>query len=159
SALADADSVPQSGVVIVGSRFRWPNAQIPYEIHPDLSNPQRVTGATAHWSANTPLRFVVRDPANRDHDNYISFEELDGCWSEVGMRGGKQVVSIGPSCTLGSAIHEIGHVAGLWHEQSRNDRDQYVRVLWENIQEGREHNFDQHVTDGDDVGQYDYDSI
>jgi len=159
AAVADPHSVPQSGVAIADARFRWPNAVIPYEIHPDLSNPQRVTTAMAHWTENTPLRFVVRDPSNHAHDNYVSFEEIDGCWSEVGMRGGKQVVSLGISCSAGSAIHEIGHVAGLWHEQSRNDRDQFVRILWENVQEGQEHNFDQHISDGDDIGIYDYDSI
>ena len=56
-------------------------------------------------------------------------------------------------------MHEIGHAVGLWHEQSREDRDRFVRVVWANIQAGREHNFNQHITDGDDIGGYDYGSI
>lgn len=38
-------------------------------------------------------------------------------------------------------VHEIGHALGLWHEQSRPDRDRYVRVLTENIKDGAATNF------------------
>ncbi len=69
------------------------------------------------------------------------------------------MISIGLGCGLGQAIHEIGHAVGLWHEQSREDRDQFVRIAWENIIPNMEHNFDQHIADGDDIGPYDYDSV
>jgi hypothetical protein len=68
-------------------------------------------------------------------------------------------VNLAPGCSTGSTIHEIGHVVGIWHEQSREDRDAFVTINWANIQAGFEHNFNQHITDGDDVGAYDYGSI
>ena len=40
------------------------------------------------------------------------------CWSMVGRVGGEQKVSIGRGCErLGTAIHEISHSLGFWHEQ------------------------------------------
>ena len=39
------------------------------------------------------------------------------------------------------AVHELGHVVGFWHEQTRPDRDSYITVLWENIREDSHKNF------------------
>ena len=75
------------------------------------------------------------------------------------MKGGGQDVTLGPGCDWPRAVHETCHAAGLWHEQSREDRDRFVTIHWDNIQAGRGHNFDQHITDGDDIGPYDYDSL
>lgn len=56
------------------------------------------------------------------------------CSSFVGRQGGKQEVSITNRCgDVGSALHEIGHAVGLFHEHTREDRDQFVEIRWENI--------------------------
>jgi hypothetical protein len=89
----------------------------------------------------------------------VHFIPSDGCWSYVGMRGGRQDIGLAAGCGTGSTIHEIGHAWGLWHEQSREDRDTYITINWANIESGREHNFNQHISDGDDYGPYDYGSI
>ena len=55
----------------------------------------------------------------------------------VGRIQGKQQLSLGNGCVYtGTIIHEFLHAIGFYHEQSRPDRDQYVRIIKENIQGG-----------------------
>ena len=88
----------------------------------------------------TCLQFI---PRKRQSD-YIIFRSRkdDGCSSQIGRSGGDQSVKIGPGCEYQNIIlHEICHALGMWHEQSRPDRDDYVKVISKNIRRGYKHNF------------------
>lgn len=54
------------------------------------------------------------------------------------MKGnGAQVISIGKNCDkFGHVVHELGHVIGFWHEHTRPDRDQHVKIIKDNIMHG-----------------------
>ena len=65
------------------------------------------------------------------------------CYSYLGMIGGRQNISIGRGCeTKGIVLHEIFHALGRIHEQSRTDRNKYVRINRGNIKPGMQAEFD-----------------
>lgn len=150
----------ERGVAITGQRYRWPRGIVPYEIDPAMPGKQRITNAINHIHQNTRIRLVPRTTANASqYQNYVRFVSKDGCWSHVGMRGGMQEISLGTGCGFGASVHEILHAIGLWHEQSREDRNNFVTINLQNIPANRRHNFNQHITDGDDINTYDYGSL
>ena len=60
------------------------------------------------------------------------------CSSSVGRKGGMQTVHLGHGCKrLGTIMHEMMHVLGIIHEQSRPDRDQYLKINFANLKKGK----------------------
>lgn len=152
--------ISQAGMGINRTNMLWTDNLVPYEIDAKLVKPERVHDAIAHWEEHTSIRFVERTEANKaQYRNYVRFQPSFGCSSYVGMIGGMQPINLAPACSTGNTIHEIGHALGLWHEQSRIDRDDYVTVLYENIIPSMAFNFDKQETNGEDIGEYDYGSI
>ncbi len=69
-----------------------------------------------------------------DFDFFIPAFELYRCGSFVGRQFGEQRVSISGICLQKHTIlHELGHVIGFHHEHNRPDRDEYIRIIEENV--------------------------
>lgn len=129
---------------IVGQSYRWTSGAVPFEIAGsyDAQSMSLIEKAMNSYHQNTCIKFKPRTSNERD---YISIQNsASGCWSSVGRIGGRQVVNLqSPSCTsmVGTIIHELMHTVGFFHEQSREERDQYVTIMTANIRRGYEDNF------------------
>jgi astacin len=146
------------------SRQKWTGAVIPYQISSQIAKQSLVTDAMKAIEANTCVRFVQRQS---NHPNYLNIiKTTDGCYSNVGMTRGSQDVSLqddstGTCMTPDIIIHELIHAVGLYHEQSRFDRDQYITVNYANIATGLADQFEIVTLDQSDVynTKYDYYSV
>ena len=148
--------------VVVGRTRTWPDGIVPFSIpnrtwgDSTATVRQRISAAMDHVEENTNVRFVRRN----GESEYIQFKSRDrDCSAEVGYKGRKQDVALSTNCGVGAIIHELAHAVGVWHEQSRCDRDDFVEILWDNIRDDKDHNFNKHCSDGVDFGDYDFDSI
>uniref|UniRef100_A0A8R1HPU0 Zinc metalloproteinase n=1 Tax=Caenorhabditis japonica TaxID=281687 RepID=A0A8R1HPU0_CAEJA len=137
----------------------WPNLTISYEFYGGEETwRQLIRSAIRHVEQNVCFRFKEN---GNDRDG-LRYYRGNGCWSNVGRIGGRQLVSIGYGCdSLGIVSHETLHALGLWHEQSRDDRDNYISIATDKITRGTEGNFAKRTSaNSDNLGQpYDLGSV
>ncbi|XP_071520526.1 protein SpAN-like [Panulirus ornatus] len=118
----------------------WPTVH--YQLASSLSQPEKIRGAMDELEEKTCVRFVEVTDGNYDR-HFVKFIEGRGCYSRVGMtRKKSQLTSIGPRCRYrGIILHELSHVLGLYHEQSRADRNTHIKVLVNNMKKRSRRNF------------------
>uniref|UniRef100_A0A915EX42 Zinc metalloproteinase n=1 Tax=Ditylenchus dipsaci TaxID=166011 RepID=A0A915EX42_9BILA len=144
-------------------RNQWdPNIPISYYFESSLNNEARrvIRMAVQFWTENTCLSFT---------ENGVGFPRVrffagGGCYSQVGkaFHSTEQMISIGRGCEqFGIAAHEIGHTLGFFHGQARNDRDDYVNIVYSNLSPQMATQFAKQSSDNNyNYGiKYDYGSI
>jgi len=162
------------GVAIFGNR-RWPNNVIPYDISLITNAAHRsmieeamriltdvtgtpITGSTARKPCVTFRPKVSSDSV------FVKIQYGTGCSASVGYSTGTKTLTLQNSGCFRSGIiqHELIHVLGFYHEQSRPDRDSYITVNYGNIEAGKEHNFNKYAWGSTVLNQntpYDWGSI
>lgn len=146
--------------------YRWPNSLVPYVFADDWDDPAMagdetavmraaILAAMAEVEAVTSIRFVPRTTQG----DYVRFRDSSGCSATVGREGGQQNVNLAFACrNTWVIVHEMLHMLGLKHEQTRHDRNSFVEIQFDNILDGKEHNFE--TSDlAYDYGPYDFDSL
>ena len=140
----DGESAPDFNVLGIGlpgdSTFLWTNGRVAYEIAGGVPDTARVTDAIAHLEANTGIRFTLRTAANAgswpDYIRIVSNGAATFSSSAIGRRGGSQDLRLADAHPWPVLVHEFLHALGVYHEQSRSDRDAFVEIKWDNIQDG-----------------------
>ena len=143
-------------------------ARVPYTIS---AEDQAVPSALANINSaisefNSQLTAVIQFvPATASDVNIAAFDLSPSTFTGVcealeGMQGnGPQTLGGAINCTVGTILHEMGHTIGLWHEQSRTDRNNFVNFLYNNVDKPQASNFDQLTLNEVDSGLYNYASI
>ncbi|CAF1533517.1 unnamed protein product [Adineta ricciae] len=149
---------------------RWPNGVIPYDMTSSiLSNHSAlIVDAMGRMEDLTKVnnRMCIQFRPKTDADPiFITIKNGTGCSAHVGYL---QNFTLNRTLTLmyappytcmitGIIQHELLHILGFFHEQSRPDRDDYVSIQWENIINGL---FNHNEDDIDTLGlPYDYGSV
>jgi len=134
----------------------WPGGIVPYEFVGSVTQANRdeTLAAMAEWEASAGIDFIPRN----GHADYIYIFNASGNFSMVGRTGGGQQLGMYNWNYRYIIAHELGHALGLWHEQSRPDRETYVQIVYANIISGYEGNFD--IEASNLYGTpYDFDSV
>lgn len=135
---------------LTDQRYRWTDNIVPYAIREE-----DFTSAQIHYihlgaqriMDVTCLKFVPYREGVHENHLWITGEN-SGCWSYVGMTTRvRQQLNLTPNnpevgCfRLYTIVHEFMHALGFFHMQSATERDEYVQIIWENIQAGTQNNF------------------
>jgi Astacin (Peptidase family M12A) len=163
--LRAAERSPQLAPVKQDTKL-WPNGVVPFEFDGNVSaeNRTKMTDAMAVLEGVANVDF--RHCANNDcSGNHLHIQNSDKNNSFVGMKGkgvfdwsGAQDINIFNWNDQFKIVHELMHSLGFGHEQSRSNRDNYVRINCGNIQDGCDENF-KIMNDTTGYGRYDFDSV
>ena len=120
----------------------WPNATVYYKWKTNQTAViYHVTKAMEQFEKNTPIRFIEGDdptgkvlfPLEIYGQNSTTSSATLGFTNE----GPYNQLYFGTAyAETSTAIHELGHVIGLAHEHTRQDRDKYITIHWGNIAPG-----------------------
>ena len=134
----------------------WPDGIVPYAFNTNVSttNQNRAIAAMDEIEGIAPVRFIERT----DETSYIVFNDSNVNSSFVGIQGGAQPVNMVSWSFRFIIVHELMHALGIYHEQQRPDRDEYVSINFGNIQSGASGNFTVR-SNAETVGPYDFASV
>ncbi|KAL2082403.1 hypothetical protein ACEWY4_022221 [Coilia grayii] len=152
-------AVPLGRNALLNTTYRW-KFPIPYILTDELD--LNAKGCIFQAFEMYRLKSCIDFKPYEGEKNFIQFVKRDGCWSMVGKQQDGQLLSLGPRCDHKAIIeHELLHAIGFYHEQSRQDRDDYVKIHLDQVIDGLGHNFNKYddsiVTDQNTA--YDYESV
>ncbi len=140
--------------------YRWPNAVMPILIDASIySNGQgpNVHAAIEEFNTRTVLCLKPRTTESDYVRIVFTTDTSNGGSSEVGKQGGEQILLLNQNSTKSGAMHELMHATGFYHEQNRDDRDEFIHIFLDNVNPNERDNFQKEG--GTKLSGYDFCSI
>lgn len=122
-------------------------SMVRYVIDPSLTASEKnlLRSAIQHIESRTNVRFYnatgqpTMDPTYGFAYPYVNVQNnAESAFvsnSYVGRIGGRQNLNIGSACGVGVVVHELCHACAMYHEHCRYDRDNYITVNTNNIED------------------------
>jgi len=131
---------------IIGNNYLWPSNTVKFELASELSGAEKTKVRTTLQKLQEKLKSCIRFVESSYGVRIFVKNSGGGCWSAVGHQGNTfQELSLSGGCMhTGIIEHEFLHAIGLYHTQSRSDRDNYVEIIWANIPNEKQHNFEKY---------------
>jgi hypothetical protein len=137
----NGELVQMRNVVVDSSSLLW-SGDIPFQIDEDLVDPERVNDAIEIIESQSSVRFRARTENDTDFIYFTTSGTPGVSFSPVGRQGGQQNVQIWTTHSPSVIVHEVLHSLGFFHEQTRNDRDDFIEVHEECIIDKWEYAFE-----------------
>ncbi len=139
-------------------RNLWPGGKVYYEFDGNVTEANRTVARQAMLVWSSIASIIFYDQGRGRDDSFIHIQDSDKNSSALGMRRGGQVLNIINWDVPFVIVHELGHALGLDHEQGRLDRDSFVTINTDNIQDGQAGQFAKY-NNSSSYGSYDFDSV
>jgi hypothetical protein len=122
----------------------------------DTAMQEKIKAAMAMWQKSIPVTFIPNAAGDK---SFVEFMSSNDTRSSIGRLSKKQYIRIEPTRKAGSIAHEIGHALGLYHEQNRRDRNEFVRITGTCSTNANYRMAFTKDPRAEDIGSYDYYSL
>ncbi|XP_049291118.1 seminal metalloprotease 1-like [Anopheles funestus] len=126
---------------------RWPGGIVPVSIdekHFTSFQIKQILRAMRHIQSASCIKFVKRT----DEYAFVNVTNVrPGCHAPVGYYPYPEILNVEPAPVgtgcfkLGTIVHLFLHMLCFVHQHTVSDRDEYVDILWDNIEPDMEMNF------------------
>ena len=159
---ANATFYPRSNTINLASNL-WPKVAgvvtVPY-----VTTKGSATMTTAINTFNSmfagQFKWVPRTNQRGYVDINLDNQSLNSCYATLGYTGAKEnLQGVLNGCNVSAMLHEMGHIMGFAHEQSRANRNSYLFLDFNNIAPASQSQYTQDFSSTMDLGLYDYSSL
>jgi Astacin (Peptidase family M12A) len=180
--VANKESLLEVNTPIAKKKYLWKDGIVYYTFDKSITAKARADfeEAADWWEAATCLRFRERKSFKlfsistwgKSLKDRVDVSDGEGCEADIADQTSDSktllnfwlshstTMRISEKCGVGNVAHELGHVVGMLHAHTTQNRDEYVMPYAANMMPGTERNFaSSDPTLTDDVGPYDYGSI